>query len=74
MEISALSAVGYGDQFISFSLNWEDSAPVTLTAGQLYNVEIDYYNSGGAARAVFYWQTVSGDVPFEPVPMEPSAK
>jgi len=41
--------------------NWYDQAPtvrggsITLSAGQLYPVEVDYYQNTGGAECQFYW-------------------
>jgi RHS repeat-associated protein len=51
------------------TLSWHDTSPITLTAGQKYDVKIEMFDNYGGADMHFYWHTVSGTVPFEPVPM-----
>lgn len=46
--------------------NWTDHGPsencgqVTLNAGQLYNLKMEYYENGGAATAKLLWQAPGG--------------
>ena len=34
---------------------WNDSAAITLTAGQMYNVKMEYYNNANPAMVRLYW-------------------
>jgi hypothetical protein len=57
------------DDWNAPTLQWHETPPITLAAGQKVDVKIEFYDSIGAALIVFYWQG-SGGTPFEPVPME----
>jgi hypothetical protein len=37
----------------------DNSAPIQLTAGQKYTIEMDYFEGGGAATAQLYWSSPS---------------
>ena len=58
------------DDWDAPTLDWHSTTPLTLAAGQKYDVKIEFYDSGGGAAAGFYWESISDDIPFEPVPME----
>ena len=34
---------------------WNDSTTITLTAGQIYNVKMEYYNNANPATARLFW-------------------
>jgi hypothetical protein len=58
--------------------NWTDhavttdtSSPVTLTAGQIYPVILEFYENGGLAEIRLQWQTPSGSS-FVPIPAGPA--
>jgi hypothetical protein len=55
--------------------NWTDHAPtenrgtITLTAGQLYDIRMEYYENGGGAVAKLWWSSAS-----QPKQIIPSAR
>jgi len=58
------------DDWDSPTLDIHDSQPVTLVSGQLYDLRLEMYDSGGSAHIFFWWQTASNSIPQEIVPRE----
>ena len=58
------------DDWASPTLNWHDTPPLALVSGQSYDLQIEFYDSGGAAHIFFYWRTASNTIPSQAVPME----
>ncbi len=56
------------DAFTAGSFAYHSSAPVTLVAGQKYNLQMDYFENTGRAGALLYWSSKS--IPQEIIPTE----
>jgi hypothetical protein len=43
------------------SASWDQSAPISLTAGQRYAIKMEFFENGGRAVARLHWQTPSNN-------------
>ena len=43
------------DDFVDHTTRWNDGTPIALTAGQSYEVQMDYYENTGSAVAKLKW-------------------
>jgi hypothetical protein len=46
----------------------QSSSPITLKAGQFYDIRYDFYERTGGARATLEWRTVDNSVPRQIIP------
>jgi hypothetical protein len=60
----------YLDAWTSQPGDWVSGPPISLTAGQKYDIQIDFRDTGGGASIEFRWQTLSGSLEWEIVPMQ----
>ena len=50
------------DNWTNHSPMWDQTIPVTLNAGQRYNIQIEYYdNTGGANLQLYWWYPGQGE-------------
>lgn len=63
-----------GELYIDY---WDDPVggdrfgpAILLTAGQMYDIQIDFRDTGGGASIVLYWYTLSGSIELEVIPMQ----